>query len=168
VGQQLWQEVHDRLLLRQAASIDFPQRIPIADEVSPTYGSLYLTRARLGQGAFRVLVTDAYRRRCAITGERTLPALQASHIKPVAQSGPNRVSNGLLLRADLHLLFDAGYLTIDEELRVEVSPRIKEDYENGRDYYRLQGQRLAVAPNVDIEKPSREFIEWHNERVYGA
>jgi putative restriction endonuclease len=37
---------------------------------------------RLGQGAFRLLVTDAYQRRCAVTGERTLPVLDAAHIRP--------------------------------------------------------------------------------------
>jgi putative restriction endonuclease len=72
----------------------------------------YLIKGRLGQGAFRVLVTDAYQRRCAITGERTLPVLEAAHIKPYADSGPNLVQNGLLLRSDLHKLFDIGYLTV--------------------------------------------------------
>jgi len=53
-------------------------------------------------------VTDAYTRRCAITGEKTLPALQAGHIRPHAKSGPHEIRNGLLLRSDLHNLFDLG------------------------------------------------------------
>ncbi|PSO48774.1 MAG: hypothetical protein BRC33_08750 [Cyanobacteria bacterium SW_9_44_58] len=47
-----------------------------------------------------------------MTGERTLPALDAAHIKPYAQSGSHTISNGLLLRADLHRLFDRFYITI--------------------------------------------------------
>ena len=126
------------------------------------FGNAYLTRPRLGQGSFRVLVTDAYERRCAITGERTLPALDAAHIKPYAADGPHRVSNGLLLRSDLHRLFDTGYLTVTPELRVEISPRIREEYENGRVYYACHGQPLAVIPIDPAERPLRDFLEWHN------
>lgn len=133
---------------------------------SSRYGSEYLTRARLGQGAFRVLVTDTYHRRCAITGERTLPALEAAHIKPFAQQGPHSVSNGLLLRSDLHRLFDDGYLTVTPELKVEVSPRIKAEYENGRDYYRYHGSDLATKPDEPWARPSQDFLAWHNESVY--
>ena len=51
-------------------------------------------------------MTDAYERRCAVTGEKTLPVLEAAHIRPYALLGPHRVNNGLLLRSDLHKLFD--------------------------------------------------------------
>ena len=130
------------------------------------YGREYLTRARIGQGAFRVLVTDAYNRRCAVTGERTLPVLQAAHIKPYAESGPNRVSNGLLLRSDLHILFDRGYVTINRDYRLEVSPRIREEFENGRQYYAMAGTALAVLPDRAADRPGEDFIDWHNEKVY--
>ena len=130
------------------------------------YGSEYLTRARLGQGAFRVLVTEAYQKRCAISGERTLPVLQASHIRPFASDGPNRVSNGLLLRSDLHILFDQGYLTVTPKLTIEVSRRIKERFENGREYYAHHGRQLGVVPSESEERPSAEFLKWHNEHCY--
>jgi hypothetical protein len=52
----------------------------------------------------------------------------ASHIKPYAQQGPHEVKNGLLLRQDIHTLFDRGYLTITNDYHIEVSRRIKEDY----------------------------------------
>ena len=86
------------------------------------YGEPLLVKPRIGQGAFRVLVTDAYQRRCAITGEHTLPMLEAAHILPFSEKRPNLVSNGLLLRADFHELFDLGLVTVTPELRVEVSP----------------------------------------------
>lgn len=127
---------------------------------------LRLIRGRLGQGAFRALVTDAYTRRCAISGERTLPALEAAHIKPYAESGPNRTENGLLLRSDLHRLFDAGYVTVTPERRIEVSRRIKQEFENGRDYYRYHGESLAVTPGNEAEKPDSSYLAWHNDKVF--
>lgn len=133
---------------------------------SPRFGTEYLTRARLGQGTFRVLVTEAYDRRCAITGERTLPVLEAAHIKPFSESGPHRVSNGLLLRSDLHILFDEGYLTVTEGLRVEVSDRIREQYENGREYYQYRDKPLFKVPGTPEERPGREFLRWHNGKVF--
>jgi putative restriction endonuclease len=89
---------------------------------------------RLGQGAFRLLVTDAYQRRCAVTGERTLPVLDAAHTRPYAELGPHRLENGILLRKDLHALFDAGRVTVTPSLELRVSRRIREEFENGRDY----------------------------------
>ena len=85
-----------------------------------------------------MIVTDAYERRCAITGERTLPALEAAHIKPYGSGGPHQPENGLLLRSDLHRLFDQGYITVGaDDRKVNVSSRIREEFENGRDYYQL-------------------------------
>ena len=132
------------------------------------YGSEYLAKARLGQGAFRVLVTDAYQRRCAITGERTLPALEAAHIRPYADEGPHRVSNGLLLRSDWHRLYDEGYITVTPDLRVEVSKRIRQEFENGHDYYAFHGTALKVLPGQAWERPSVEFLNWHNQNIYRA
>jgi putative restriction endonuclease len=137
-------------------------------EEAERYGTEFLTRARLGQGAFRVLVTDAYHRRCAITGERTLPVLEAAHIKPYSEEGPHRVTNGLLLRSDLHILFDKGYLTVTPEYRVEVSHRIREEFENGRDYCAHHGQQLLVLPDEASDRPGRPFLKWHNESRFLA
>ena len=134
-------------------------------ESSPQYGEPVLTFPRLGQGSFRVLVTDAYNRRCAVTSERTLPALDAAHIKPYSESGLHLVRNGILLRRDLHALFDKGYVTITPDLNVEVSRRIKEEFENGRDYYRHHGAAIRL-PSNPADKPSSEFLEWHNANVY--
>jgi putative restriction endonuclease len=159
IGAHLWEAVQERLGRA-------PVEQALLREQSAQYGTEYLTRGRLGQGAFRVLVTEAYNRRCAITGERTLPVLQAAHIKPFAASGPNHVDNGLLLRADLHILFDQGFLTINNSLQVEVSQRIKSEYENGKAYYALHGRPLAVVPGHALERPSTEFLVWHNDHVY--
>lgn len=132
------------------------------------YGEAYLTRGRLGQGAFRVLVTDAYQRRCAVTGERTLPVLDAAHIKPYAFAGPHRIHNGILLRSDLHKLFDLGYVTVTPDLRLEVSPRLKAEWENGREYYAYHGQDLKFRPLEKLHLPSPEYLTWHNENRFRA
>ncbi|MBD3236783.1 MAG: HNH endonuclease [Candidatus Eisenbacteria bacterium] len=165
IGLRLWQRVKDALtlmdLLRDASSA----QLQIAER-QPLYGKDYLTRARLGQGMFRLQVMDAYQNRCAVTGEKAVPTLQAAHIKPFAESGPNRTENGLLLRADLHALFDHGYVTVTRDLRVEVSRRIKDEFDNGEVYYPMHGRRLVIVPGEEDERPGREFIDWHNEKVY--
>ncbi len=158
-GARLWKAVQDNLL-----RLGLWKREEMKEE-DPAYSPEYLVKGRLGQGAFRVIVTDAYQRRCAITGERTLPVLEAAHIRPYSMSGPNAVNNGLLLRSDLHKLFDIGYLTVTPELRVEVSPKIKEEYSNGREYYAYHGHPLKVSPKVS-DQPSKEFLQWHNENVF--
>lgn len=123
---------------------------------------------RVGQGGFRVLVMDAYNRRCAVTGEKTLPVLQASHIKPYSEDGTHLVSNGLLLRSDVHTLFDAGYITITPDYRIEVSGRIKAEFENGRDYYALHGKKLISLPEKPNLCPAEESLIWHNEHKFAA
>jgi len=161
VGAELWRQVDARI--RQGAR---DETVPDDDALESRYGKEYLRKARLGQGAFRVLVTNAYQRRCALTGERTLPVLQAAHIKPFSKSGPNSIENGLLLRSDVHTLFDLGYLTVTPELRVEVSHRIKEEWENGREYYAHHGKELIVVPERQSSRPGADFLQWHNESVF--
>jgi len=120
-----------------------------------------LAIAREGQGSFRVRVLDAYARRCAITGERALPVLDAAHIEPYRGPASNHVQNGLALRADIHRLYDAGYLTVTPAYRIEVSRRLKDDFDNGEVYHRLGGANLSVLPSNPAERPSRQALEWH-------
>lgn len=146
--------------------LQIPKTVPYAvAEDRARYGEPVLTLPRLGQGSFRVLVTDAYARRCAVTNERTLPALDAAHIMPFSERGKNVVSNGILLRRDLHALFDKGYITITPSMAVEVSRRIKEEFENGRDYYRLAGATIRLPANP-ADHPAKDYLEWHNANVY--
>ena len=114
------------------------------------------------------MVTSAYQNACAITGDHTLPVLEAAHIKPFSLSGPHIVPNGMLLRSDLHKLFDSGYLTITPEYRVEVSPRIRQEYHNGKEYYSMHGKALEILPYTADERPSRELLRWHNENIFQA
>ena len=132
---------------------------------SQRYGSPVLIRPRLGQGAFRVSVTEAYKRACAVTQEHSLPALEAAHIRPFAKEGPHEVRNGLLLRADLHRLFEQGYLTVTPNYTLEVSDRLRHDYQNGRSYYPLRGTRISV-PVLETERPTDDLLAWHNQNVF--
>ena len=79
--------------------------------------------------------------------------------------GLDDVRNGLLLRADLHRLFDTGYITATPDLRLEVGARLRDEYHNGRSYYPLHGARLQVPPAVP-HRPEKEFLESHNEHVF--
>jgi putative restriction endonuclease len=155
-GLALWEAVNDRL--------SRPQFLGMAEDGS-RYGEPHLIRPRLGQGAFRVLVTDIYGRRCAVTQERTLPALEAAHIRPYGDGGEHEARNGLLLRRDIHSLFDAGYVTVTPDLNFEVSHRIREEFKNGRHYYALHGQRIN-APERPNERPDPGALTWHNEHCF--
>lgn len=163
IGRRLWNYVQERL---HKYSYETSEPAVISEDEGVRYGAEQIVKPRLGQGAFRVLVTEAYQRRCAITGEKTLPVLHAAHIKPYSLDGPHAVSNGILLRQDLHTLFDRGYLTVTEDYHVEVSRRIKEDYGNGRDYYALRGKQILEIPQSVQDRPAREYLRWHNEEVY--
>lgn len=167
IGRILWDKIET--LLDKYWQYDIVEQkenqLILEEPPSPEYSRI-LTKVRLGQGAFRVLVTDAYSKICAISGEKTLPALEAAHIKPYSFSGPHLISNGLLLRSDIHKLFDLGYLTVNSELRVEVSQRIKEEFFNGREYYRFHGKELMSVPLRNIDKPGKNYLEWHNLNIY--
>jgi putative restriction endonuclease len=159
-GRALWDAVTARLRIGVGRLDLGPATIAAVE--GPRYGEPTLVRPRLGQGIFRVIVTDAYERRCAITGERTLPVLEAAHIKPYGSGGPHEPENGLLLRSDLHTLFDQGYVTVDaEQLKVIVSQRIRHEFENGRDYYVLHGRTIRL-PRETTSLPSREYLTFHN------
>lgn len=129
------------------------------------YGTEIMVKPRLGQGGFRVLVTDAYGRRCSVSGERVLPVLEAAHVRPYAKGGEHSIANGLLLRSDLHILFDQGYLTVTPDRALEVSSKIRDQFENGKDYYAFHGQKLRLPCNPE-QFVSKKNLEWHNQEIY--
>jgi putative restriction endonuclease len=159
-GRELWDRVMEAGLRESA--------LPVYERASEPdkarFGEPVLIKPRLGQGAFRIAVTDAYQRQCAITGGRVLPALEAAHIKPYSAGGKHDVCNGILFRTDIHRVFDSGYATIDAEdpnLRFVVSKRVRSDFNNGNEYLRLHGSELVLPTNPGFA-PNREAIAWHN------
>jgi putative restriction endonuclease len=157
-AQRIYRQVQERLSAQQNQS-----------SINQITGERYtegFTKLRLGQGAFRIVVTDLYQRRCAVSGEKALPVLEAAHIKPYAMNGENVAANGVLLRSDIHTLFDAGYVTITDRQVVEVSKRLYLDFGNGKDYYRFHGKALMAEPANKLLLLSRENLNWHNEHIY--
>jgi putative restriction endonuclease len=124
-----------------------------------------LVRRRLHQGAFRLIVADIYEHRCAVTGERTLPVLEAAHIMPVSRGGQHRPDNGLLLRSDIHTLFDLGYVTVTKKAEFKVSSSLTSEWQNGKVYYALQSAKIRLPSDTE-NRPSGEFLEWHNDTVF--
>jgi putative restriction endonuclease len=127
-----------------------------------TYSKVWQSHAhRLGQGAFRIAVTEAYGRQCAISEGKVLPALDAAHIRPYAEGGSHIKSNGILFRKDIHSIFDAGYATVDADYHFVISKKVKEVFNNGEEYRRLHGKTLKL-PHHKLDWPNPEFIDWHN------
>ena len=162
IGFNLFKQVEERLKLPFASD----KTVSFVQSPDERYGSEHTIRHRLGQGSFRIIVTEAYQRKCAITGEKTLPVLNAAHIKPYSEEGPHVIQNGLLLRTDLHTLFDKGYITIDDKYTINVSDRLRDDFGNGKIYYVHHGQKLTVMPKQAADLPARDFLHWHNEHIY--
>jgi putative restriction endonuclease len=113
---------------------------------------------RRGQRDFRSALLTAYRRRCAVTGYTTEDVLEAAHISPHRGTHTNVVANGLLLRADIHTLFDVHLLTITTDLRVRVSPALKDS-----PYMDLDNQPLQSRPDSPDQLPAAECLQGHHE-----
>lgn len=126
------------------------------------------SRRRVGQGAFRARLLTAYGARCAITGERTEPVLDAAHVQPYLGPRSNHIQNGLLLTKEFHALFDHGLVTVTPELVVRVSPRIRDRWSNGRRYYEFHDRKLAVLPEQTEDRPSPDALQWHNSRRFAS
>jgi len=157
-GREIWSRVGPLLRVSQ-------RRPNPGEEPQPRYGEPVAVLPRLGQGSFRLIVTDSYERRCAFTNSPVLHVLEAAHIRPYSLGGTHAPSNGILLRQDLHTLFDRGYVTVTPGHRIEVSSRIKEEFHNGKEYYALHGQNMRL-PGYGDRRPSADFLRWHNENVY--
>lgn len=159
-GHRIWSEVEVRLKSRVSNS-----QADESDDGERRFGVPQTVFPRLGQGAFRIIVTDSYRRQCALTTSHVLHVLDAAHIRPFGKGGSHNPSNGLLLRQDVHTLFDRGYLTVTPDYHVEISRRIKDEFDNGKEYYALQGKSILI-PEQPMFRPSPEELRWHNESVY--
>ncbi len=157
-GSELWEQIQLRLLQAEVDEV-------LGGPDPGMFGEPVLVRPRLGQGSFRILVTDTYRRACAVTGEKILPVLQAAHIKPVSSGGLHTVDNGLLLRSDIHTLFDRGYMTVQPDLRLRVSRRLRDDFDNGQYYFQFHGEPIAM-PMRSQDHPDAAALEWHSDTVF--
>ncbi|KRE90858.1 hypothetical protein ASG87_01595 [Frateuria sp. Soil773] len=117
---------------------------------------------REGQPQFKAALLDAYGHQCAITGCGVLAILEGAHIVPYASGGAasNVVPNGLLLRSDIHTLFDRGLLWVDADGFVQIGPDL-----DGSEYAPLRGRKLRL-PAHPAEHPHPDHLAHH--RVHTA
>lgn len=168
-GLEIWQALQDaqmKLPAQSQNSLNFVRdNAAVYRHSGNRFGDPIKVVPRLGQGAFRVAVIEAYERQCALSGARVLPALDAAHIRAFSEGGEHSLSNGLLLRKDIHGIFDAGYATIDDDFRLVISRRVKEDFNNGHDYLKMSGSKIRM-PVREESQPSIENIRWHQDNVF--
>ena len=110
------------------------------------------------QQVFRAELQAAYSGRCAVTGVGVAEVLQAAHILNYSGPSSQRVSNGILLRADVHLLFDRHLLTVDpSSMRVLLAPSLAASH-----YRRFEQNPLAI-PSSAANRPSTEKLAVHHQ-----
>lgn len=105
-------------------------------------------KRRRGQADFRSKLLNAYDRKCAVTGYNWHDALEAAHIIAYKNRASNEISNGLLLRADIHTLFDLNLIGINEEGKVIISILLKDSS------YRYLNERPAYLPKIAEHSPN--------------
>lgn len=113
-----------------------------------------LVRTRVGQGAFRNQLLNRYGAECAFTGPTPVEALEAAHLYSYAAKSVHHVEGGLLMRRDIHRLFDVGHLAVDPTgLVIDVGSSLQH-YD---DYAGLHGRPLKVT----VSEQQRRWIERH-------
>jgi len=118
--------------------------------------------ARRGQKKFREKLLEAYNNKCAVTNCPIIEILEAAHIYPYKGTDTNNIQNGLLLRSDIHTLFDLGFITINYlNLKIEINSNLEND-EVYKDLAGIEMQR----PNDTSASPSREALRYHNENIF--
>ena len=110
---------------------------------------------RRGQSRFRTMLLDAYDNRCAVTRINEPMVLEAAHIEPYSGAASNVAENGLLLKSDIHKLFDRGVLVIKPDFTTMIAPSLQ----NGS-FAIHDGQRIRV-PEREAYKPSPKLLEKH-------
>lgn len=113
---------------------------------------------RRGQRKFRSSLLNAYKQTCAISREQCPAVLEAAHVSPYRGEHTNHIQNGLLLRADIHTLFDLGMITVDAySYEVRVSNKL-----SGTAYEALHGDKILLPDSTGLF-PSVESLEEHNK-----
>lgn len=162
IGRDLWRGLIERYAV--------PDRVVGVQErnLNPLpggFGDPIPRKPRLGQAAFRAVLMDVYGKQCAVTRGRALPTLEAAHIQPFGMSEAHEIRNGILLRADIHRLFDSGYLTITPAYMLEVSLRLHADYGGADEYLAMHGTRIHLPNDAQLH-PDPGLLHWHNTNRY--
>ncbi len=118
-------------------------------------------KRRNGQNAFRLALLRRYGAVCAFTGETLPEALEAAHIQPYVDALSNHIGNGLLLRSDMHSLFDAGILSLTDNFRILVSKRVL-----GKHGWLDEMDGKAARLQSGNAFPSLEALSFHRRVVF--
>lgn len=151
------------LLEQEAKAAEASGSYSPADEVDERQRVLAAIVRRRGQPAFRKALLDAYGGRCAMTGCDVVDALEAAHIRPYSGQSSSVVSNGLLLRADVHTLFDLYLIAVDPvSLQVSLAPALRQS-----SYSDLVGKELASPASATLSA-SPDSLAWHRSQCAWA
>ena len=131
---------------------------------------LSLTSRLVRDRAFRQAVLRAYDCTCAITGWRLVngggrPEAQAAHIRPVAENGPDKISNGIALSGTVHWMFDRGLISLEDDHSIRVS-RASNDPDGI--WKMVNPSRKAIVPERAVNQPHPAFLAWHREHCFKA
>jgi hypothetical protein len=110
---------------------------------------------RRGQANFRARLLEAYSNRCAVTGCSATPVLEAAHILPYKGEHTDRIDNGLLLRSDIHTLFDLGYLWVAPDYIIRIASCLQVT-----DYNQFDGRPLRL-PGLPEYHPNPAHLSKH-------
>jgi len=140
---------------------------PAAYVVDAPRNTISITR-EVRDRAFRARVIDAYNSTCAFSGLRFVNGggraeVQAAHIRPVANGGPDTVTNGLALSGTLHWMFDRGLITLAEDDAILISRHVNDVEGTER---LLPSERRAVLPAAAHLRPHPEYVRWHRDHVF--
>lgn len=114
---------------------------------------------RRGQREFRDRLLSAWKRRCVVTESRVEGLLEAAHITPHAEVIDYRTSNGLLLRSDIHTLYDIGQLSIDQNMRIHLTSTLQQS-----EYKIYHGKRIDRRPDSSLDAPSHEALSMRHKK----
>ncbi|QDH68955.1 HNH endonuclease [Marilutibacter alkalisoli] len=119
--------------------------------------------------AFRRHVRNAYGNTCAVTGLRLIngggrPEVQAAHIRPVEEDGPDTVRNGIALTGTVHWLFDRGLLSFDDDYTILLSPHgVPNDLDK-----LIRAERKLLLPDSPEWRPHPTYLNWHRLQRFKA
>lgn len=143
------------LALAEAEAQATAPPLPIDSDHDSRVWAMKAIAQRQGQSLFRSMLVEAYDGKCAVTGSNATAVLEAAHIEPYRGTHTNRIDNGLLLRSDIHTLFDLGLVWLTADYLLVVAPSLK-----GSDYEAFDGLPLRL-PTIKAHLPNPAHLMKH-------
>jgi len=164
----------DSLLPRADIQADGPFESILTEEHSPFVMDVERERVRFYSSrivrdrVFRRIVLDAYDCRCAVTGLKLINGggraeVEAAHIRPVEQNGPDIITNGIALSGTAHWMFDRGLISLSDDLEVLVSRQVN-DIDSV--WSLVNKTRRATVPGNPACRPHPSYVAWHRQHCF--